>query len=445
VVLIAVAQAFRERCSHVDRARTRASVLPPLVLGTVRPRGLTASEARVALQRAWADVTLVSDWAPGRAPGRVHGVPSLDTHVYSALLVIERRQHARLEAASDASGDARFRLGWGGRLWVTSLRVQLALFWNPCAHDERRDSAIERGRSTMRWYVSRNGETVGPVEEPQVVAWVQAGMWDAMIRDEAGGQWVPISHSPFAPQWRPAPPAPAPVPQKTPEDRVRRRRSRRIWIGAVTTLCVAMSVLIYRSGRLRSKLIRGLEVAEFTEIKMPLGISDFDFVARYEGHLTRGKFRCNVLTHSCDFSANIERKNTRKRAADTEADHNWTPDPDVRTFYSITQGREVPTLTDNTGDTLNIAFYDVAGWSLVDFAKKRSNPNAWKLHAETAGSNCRRDRFAPTSEPLRTGYFRLAGGPLDGLILHEFQYSDGSCNLHFATMEYAKLEGWGVL
>lgn len=49
----------------------------------------------------------------------------------------------------------------------------------------------------MRWYFSRNGETVGPVEEAQVVAWVKAGASDAMVRDEAGGPWTPIKSSPF--------------------------------------------------------------------------------------------------------------------------------------------------------------------------------------------------------------------------------------------------------
>ena len=49
----------------------------------------------------------------------------------------------------------------------------------------------------MRWYVSRAGETQGPVEEGQVVAWVRAGMSDGMVRDEAGGPWTPLAQSPF--------------------------------------------------------------------------------------------------------------------------------------------------------------------------------------------------------------------------------------------------------
>ncbi len=50
----------------------------------------------------------------------------------------------------------------------------------------------------MRWYVSRNGETVGPVEEREVAEWFHDGMRDGMVRDEAGGPWTPIMQSPFA-------------------------------------------------------------------------------------------------------------------------------------------------------------------------------------------------------------------------------------------------------
>jgi hypothetical protein len=50
----------------------------------------------------------------------------------------------------------------------------------------------------MRWYVSRNGETHGPLDEAQVVHWFRGGMHDAMVRDEAGGPWTPILQSPIA-------------------------------------------------------------------------------------------------------------------------------------------------------------------------------------------------------------------------------------------------------
>lgn len=50
----------------------------------------------------------------------------------------------------------------------------------------------------MRWYVSRNGQTTEtPVDDAQVAAWIQQGMTEAMIRDEQGGQWMPLAQSPF--------------------------------------------------------------------------------------------------------------------------------------------------------------------------------------------------------------------------------------------------------
>lgn len=57
----------------------------------------------------------------------------------------------------------------------------------------------------MRWYVSRAGETVGPVDEAQVTAWVRGGMHDAMVRDEGGGPWTPVRQSPFWVQQRQEP------------------------------------------------------------------------------------------------------------------------------------------------------------------------------------------------------------------------------------------------
>ncbi len=50
----------------------------------------------------------------------------------------------------------------------------------------------------MRWYVSRNGETHGPVEEALVAQWVRAGMRDARVRDETSAEWVALEKSPFA-------------------------------------------------------------------------------------------------------------------------------------------------------------------------------------------------------------------------------------------------------
>lgn len=64
----------------------------------------------------------------------------------------------------------------------------------------------------MQWYVSRNGETVGPIDEREVVEWTKGGsMQGAMLRDEASAVWIRLDQSPFA-QFAPAPTAAEPKP-----------------------------------------------------------------------------------------------------------------------------------------------------------------------------------------------------------------------------------------
>lgn len=50
----------------------------------------------------------------------------------------------------------------------------------------------------MRWYISRDGKTDGPLDEDDIVIMIKAGMKEAMVRDEAGGQWTPLHASPFS-------------------------------------------------------------------------------------------------------------------------------------------------------------------------------------------------------------------------------------------------------
>lgn len=50
----------------------------------------------------------------------------------------------------------------------------------------------------MSWYVSRNGETVGPVHASQVLAWAKEGQWDLHVRDGDHGHFVPIMRSQFS-------------------------------------------------------------------------------------------------------------------------------------------------------------------------------------------------------------------------------------------------------
>ena len=87
----------------------------------------------------------------------------------------------------------------------------------------------------MRWYVSRAGQTVGPVEESQLAEWVRGGMFDAYVRDEAGGAWMPVAQSPFAslipaqptyapPAAQPGSPRPGPAALDPEEQRRRAKR-----------------------------------------------------------------------------------------------------------------------------------------------------------------------------------------------------------------------------
>ena len=60
------------------------------VLGTLRPRALTPTEARIALQRAWEDVTLVGDWLRDEHPVAAVACRLSMRMTYSALLAIDR-------------------------------------------------------------------------------------------------------------------------------------------------------------------------------------------------------------------------------------------------------------------------------------------------------------------------------------------------------------------
>lgn len=54
----------------------------------------------------------------------------------------------------------------------------------------------------MRWYVSREGEVVGPIEPAELIEWVRTRPAEQkvglFVRDEASAGWAPIEQSPFA-------------------------------------------------------------------------------------------------------------------------------------------------------------------------------------------------------------------------------------------------------
>jgi hypothetical protein len=122
----------------------------------------------------------------------------------------------------------------------------------------------------------------------------------------------------------------------------------------------------------------------------------------------------------------------------------WTPDADVVAVAKIYRGEAGPGRPDPTGVKFDLASFEVEGWS-VNFARVKGNPAAKKVSLEGKGERCKRERFSERSMPLGGNTYRgLRGGPLDGLILKEFQSPDGSCILHFASREYADSQEWNV-
>jgi hypothetical protein len=124
----------------------------------------------------------------------------------------------------------------------------------------------------------------------------------------------------------------------------------------------------------------------------------------------------------------------------------WTPEPDVVAIAKIFRGESGPGRPDPTGDTLELASFPdaIPGWS-AEFARVKGTPAAKKVSVEGTGPRCKRERFSQRSMPLGGNTYRgLRGGPLDGLILKEYQYPDGSCLLHFASREYADAQEWNV-
>jgi hypothetical protein len=50
----------------------------------------------------------------------------------------------------------------------------------------------------MRWYVSKAGETTGPIEEAAIRVMAKAdGLRGAQVRDENAGAWIAAEKSPF--------------------------------------------------------------------------------------------------------------------------------------------------------------------------------------------------------------------------------------------------------
>lgn len=125
----------------------------------------------------------------------------------------------------------------------------------------------------------------------------------------------------------------------------------------------------------------------------------------------------------------------------------WQPAPDVAAIAEIIAGKVTPLGVDKTGTELTISRFSVPGWSISELAMYKKSPGAWSLHLE--GPDCSADRWAPTvdliedegDKPLNTQWYRLQGGPLNGLLVMAKTKSQ-PCMWNLATSDYAAQRGW---
>lgn len=136
------------------------------------------------------------------------------------------------------------------------------------------------------------------------------------------------------------------------------------------------------------------------------------------------------------------------RAAEKRQAESWKSAPDVEDVGSIRADQLKPEHVDRTGDKLEVSRFHVRGWSLATKARFKSERAAWAVSLEGGGGDsCRGEHWAPYAtliedegnRPLSSKWYRLGGGPLDGLIAR----AATDCSMwHFGTPEYAALQGW---
>jgi restriction system protein len=150
----------------VDAARALANGYEAALRWCHRVRGLQTDQV-------WSELLAHLGGAPG---GIINGIEKWVTHTGPRLDDMSRRL-AGGEQVSEK--------------FVMTIEISF---------DERfLEAAVSEVRRRLRrWYVSRGGETVGPIEEGQLTAWVQGGMHDAALLPTDGEHWIGLSESPFA-------------------------------------------------------------------------------------------------------------------------------------------------------------------------------------------------------------------------------------------------------
>jgi hypothetical protein len=125
----------------------------------------------------------------------------------------------------------------------------------------------------------------------------------------------------------------------------------------------------------------------------------------------------------------------------------WQPGADVAALETILAGSVKPLGVDKTGDALEIERYSVPGWPVAQIARSKKVPRAWGIYLD--GATCSVDRLAPSATlredegnlPMSAQWYRLHGGPLDGMIAYGATKSS-PCNWNIGTPEYAALRDW---
>lgn len=254
--------------------------------------------------------------------------------------------------------------------------------------------ALAADDSTMRWYVNRTGQTIGPLDEANIMHWAETGQITRgmSFQAETGGPWLPVEHSPFA-RFVVAPAIAARAPAK----------GLPVWLWFA--LALGPFVLI------------GLLRAVGEPKKPPRTVAPIP---------------------------------TPQPPA-LKDPKDWFQFSEIRELGKVRTRHAKPTSVDETGSRLKLEYFDVPGFTGTVVATKVSDEYAWKIYTEATGARlCAPANWAPNArlyrdegdKPMSAKWFALDGGPLTGLIVMALINERGSCTLQFATPEYAEAERW---
>lgn len=99
------------------------------------------------------------------------------------------------------------------------------------------------------------------------------------------------------------------------------------------------------------------------------------------------------------------------------------------------------------GAASTIRTYDVDGWGTFNTRQSKSSSGAWAAFLSGAqGWRCDGQLFAPEAEKFAVAggarYYRLKGGPLDGMLVKAFEREGSACMIIVGTDTHAQRENW---